>query len=302
MNRSSMKYLSAQGLHNLARNRLMSLAGIAVLAACLTITGVAWLFAVNVNSMVEYMGNQNETVVYIDPEATDAVAAQAGKDILKIDGVVSASFVSKADALEAYKGYMDEQYSDTLDEFQDDNPFKANYRVVIGDLERLDELILELEKVPGVIKVSAPVDLTYAFVNVQRVVIIAGYILVAVLAVVSLVVISNTIRLSVYSRRKEINIMKYVGATDGFIRWPFFVEGVGVGVIASTIASVIVLSGYYALTAMSDQLTGFWSTLLGDSVVPFAQVWYWLLLGFFLFGTAIGGLGSVTSVRKHLNV
>lgn len=301
MNRSCMKYLSAQGLHNLARNRLMSLAGIAVLSACLILTGVAWLFTTNVNSLVEYMGNQNETVVYVDPEAEESVVEEVGEQISKIEGVASSSFVSKDDALDTYRGYM-EEYADVWDEFEDDNPLKANYRVVVKDLDRMEQITAELEKIPGVATVSAPIDMTHAFVNVQQVVVVAGYVLVAVLAIVSLVVISNTIRLSVYSRRREINIMKYVGATDGFIRWPFFVEGVGVGLIASAIASVVVLSGYYALTMASENLTGFWSTLLGDSVVPFEAVWYWLLGGFVLGGIVIGGLGSVTSVRKHLNV
>lgn len=302
MNISSMKYLSMQGLHNLARNRLMSLAGIAVLSACLILTGVAWLFTVNVNSMVDYMGNQNETVVYMDPEATEEVTQAAEKAILKVEGVESATYVSKEDALDTMRGYMEEGYADALDEFENDNPLKANYRVVIRDLERMETIQSEMEKIPGVVKVSAPVEMTHVFVDVQQVVVLVGYILVAVLAVVSLVVISNTIRLSVYSRRREINIMKYVGATNGFIRWPFFVEGVGVGLIASLIASVVVLGGYYALTQASQDLTGFWSTLLGGSVVPFEQIWYWLLGGFVFGGVVIGGLGSVTSVRKHLNV
>lgn len=303
MNHSSMRYLSMQGLHNLARNRLMSLAGIAVLSACLILTGAAWLFTINVNSMVSYMGKQNETVVYLDPEADETVVQEAEKAIQAVDGVQRISFVSKDDALDTYQGYL-EDYADILSEFKDDNPMKANYRVVIRDkdLSRLTEITTQLEQIPGVCKVIAPVDLTTVFVNVQQMVTLVGYVLVAVLAVVSLVVISNTIRLSVYSRRREINIMKYVGATNSFIRWPFFVEGVGVGLIASLIASAVVLGGYYALTVSAQDMTGFWSTLMGGSVVPFEQVWQWVLGGFVLGGVVIGSLGSVTSVRKHLNV
>ncbi len=303
MNHSSMKYLSVQGIHNLARNRLMSLAGIAVLAACLILTGAACLFTVNVNSSVSYMGKQNETVVYLDPEADDTVVQEAEKAIQAVEGVESVTFVSKDEALNTYQGYL-EDYADILSEFQDDNPMKANYRVVIGDkdLNRLTEITDELAEIPNVYKVIAPVDLTTAFVNVQRMVTIVGYVLVAILAIVSLVVISNTIRLSVYSRRREINIMKYVGATNNFIRWPFFVEGVGVGLIASLIASAVVLGGYYALTVSAQDVTGFWSNLLGGSVVPFEQVWYWVLGGFVVGGVLIGSLGSVTSIRKHLNV
>ena len=301
MNSSSMRYLSAQGLHNLARNRLMTLAGIGVLTACLVITGVATLFAANVNSLVAYLGSQNETVVYLDPAADDTTTQNAYTAIMAVPGVKSATYVSKQDVLDEYKSYM-EEYADLWDEFQNDKPFKANYSVVVDDLDNMQTIQAQLETIPGVVKVSAPVEMTSIFVKVQHVVTTAGYVLVAVLAVVSIVVISNTIRLSVYARRKEINIMKYVGATNAFIRWPFFVEGVGVGLIAAVLATGIVLGAYYGLTNAAGTLTGFWQTLLGDSVVPLSKVWYWIAGGFLLGGGVIGGLGSVMSVRRHLDV
>ena len=179
MNWSSVKYLSGQGMRNLARNRLMSVAGIAVLTACLVITGVATLFTANVNSLVEYMGDQNETVVYIDPEADEEVAQEAYNDIMAIPGVAEASFVSKEDALETYRGYMGE-YAELLDEFKDDNPLKANYRVVVEDLENIEGITAQLRRIEGVVEVSAPIEMTGVFVSVQKVVMIAGYILVAV--------------------------------------------------------------------------------------------------------------------------
>ncbi len=301
MNGSSMRYLSAQGLHNLARNRLMTFAGIGVLTACLVITGIATLFAANVNSLVAYLGSQNETVVYLDPAADDTTAQNAYTAIMAVPGVKSATYISKQDVLNEYRGYM-AQYADLWDEFENDNPFKANYSVVVDDLDNMESISAQLETIPGVVKVSAPVEMTSIFVKIQHVVTTAGYVLVAVLALVSIVVISNTIRLSVYARRKEINIMKYVGATNSFIRWPFFVEGVGVGLISAALACCIVLGAYYGLTHAAGTLSGFWQTLLGDSVVPLSQVWYWVVIGFFAGGCAIGGLGSVVSVRRHLDV
>lgn len=305
MNWSSFKYLTKQGLHNLAANRLMTLAGIGVLTACLVITGAATLFTMNVDSLVEYLGSQNETIVYLDPEwnGTDSEVTALQQEILGIPGVAGATYYSKHDVLEEYRGYM-EEYASLWDEFEaeEENPFKANFSVVIEDLENIDAICGQLRAVPHVVLVKAAVEMTNVFVNVQRVITIAGYILVAVLAVVSIVVISNTIRLSVYARRKEINIMKYVGATNGFIRWPFFVEGVGVGAISAVLAACIVLAAYAALVQVAGRLTGFWAALMGPSIIPVSQVWYLILPAFLLGGAVMGGLGSITSIRKHLNV
>ena len=300
MNWSSVHYLSMQGLHNLSKNRLMTLASIGVLTACLVLTGAATLFTMNVNSVVDYLGNQNETVVYMEPDTDEATTTAAYDAIMAVPGVASATYISKQDVLDTYRGYM-EEYASLWDEFENDNPFKANYSVVISDLDNITAIKQQLEKVPGVAKVKAPVEMTGIFVKVQHVVMTAGYILVVVLGIVSLVVISNTIRLSVYARRKEINIMKYVGATDGFIRWPFFVEGVGVGLIAALCATAVVFAAYAALLKGSQNMTGFWQTLLGSTIVPMNAIW-WLIPAFILGGGVIGGIGSVTSVRKHLDV
>ncbi len=298
---SSMTYLTRQGLANLIRNRLMSAAGIGVLAVCLMLTGVAMLFTLNVDSLIDYLGSQNETVVYIDSSASDTRAGEIYDELIVLDGVQSASFISKADVLDNYRGYLDD-YSDLWDAFEENNPFKANYSVVVSDLSRLDEIKVQMEAIEGVYKVSAPTEMSDIFVNVEKVVTLVGYTLVAVLMLVSLVVISNTVRLSVYSRRKEIMIMKYVGATNAFIRWPFFVEGMMVGLVAAVVASVSVLGCYWALTYQAQYLTGFWQTLLGESVVPIEAVYIWMIPAFLLGGIFVGGLGSVLSVRKHLDV
>ena len=305
MNWSSFKYLTKQGCKNMGANRLMTLAGVCVLTACLVLTGAAALFTLNVDSLVAYLGSQNETIVYLDPEwdGTEAEVQQLNEQILAVTGVSETTYYSKQDVLNEYRGYM-EEYADLWDEFEADgeNPFKANFSVVIEDLENIEAICDRLETVPHVVKVSAAVEMTDIFVKVQTVITYAGYVLVGVLALVSVVVISNTIRLSVYARRKEINIMKYVGATNGFIRWPFFVEGVLVGLLSSALASGIVLAGYAALVEASARLTGFWLTLISASIIPVQNVWYYILPAFLAAGAVMGGIGSVTSIRKHLNV
>ena len=299
---SSFKYLVRQGIHSLGTHSMMTFASIGVLTVCLVLTGIAYLFSVNVDSLIDYLGSQNETVVYLNPDLNEEQTAAVDTAIRSISGVSGVEYVSKEDVLSTYKGYMSEQYADLWDAFDNDNPFKANYRVTVKDLDDIQRISDELSAIEGVDSVSAPLAMSNVFVQVQDVVTYAGYGLVAVLAVVAVVVISNTIRITVFARRREINIMKYVGATNGFIRLPFFVEGMAAGLISAFIASVIVLGGYWVLTYYSDLVPGFWRSLLSESVVPVTDVWYKVVPAFAAFSVLMGGVGSLVSVRKHLDV
>lgn len=299
---SSFKYLVRQGIHSLGTHSMMTFASIGVLTVCLVLTGIAYLFSVNVDSLIDYLGSQNETVVYLNPDLNEEQTAAVDTAIRSISGVSGVEYVSKEDVLSTYKGYMSEQYADLWDAFDNDNPFKANYRVTVKDLDDIQRISDELSAIEGVDSVSAPLAMSNVFVQVQDVVTYAGYGLVVVLAVVAVVVISNTIRITVFARRREINIMKYVGATNGFIRLPFFVEGMAAGLISAFIASVIVLGGYWVLTYYSDLVPGFWRSLLSESVVPVTDVWYKVVPAFAAFSVLMGGVGSLVSIRKHLDV
>lgn len=301
MRGSSFRYLSKQGLHSLVANRLMTLASVGVLTACLILVGVATLFSANVDSLVEYLGEQNETVVYIGKDLSEEQIAQVDSQIRGIPGLSAVTYVSKEEVLETYKGYM-EEYAVLFDDFEEDNPFRANYRVVVEDLNQLDEIVAQLEAIEGVEDVSPPTELASVFLSIQRAVNVGGWVLVAVLSLVSIVVISNTIRITVFARRKEISIMKYVGATNAFIRWPFFVEGMSVGLIAALVSSGVVMGAYAIILHYAGDLSGFWNSLLGVSLLPLSQVWYWLLGGFAAFGILIGSLGTATSIHKYLEV
>lgn len=298
---SSFRYLTKQGLHNLRANRLMSLASIGVLTACLLLTGIAGLFSANVNSLVEYLGDQNETVVYLDQGLGDEQLASVDQTLRSMPGLAAVTYVSQEEVLETYKGYMSE-YADLFNDFEEDNPFHANYRVVLEDLNRMDEMIAQLEQIDGVYSVSAPTQLSSVFLTIQRAVTYAGWALVAVLALVSVVVISNTIRLTVFARRKEINIMKYVGATNGFIRWPFFVEGTSVGLISGLLAAGLVIGAYALVVNKVGAMSGFWGPILGSCLLSVGQVWPIVLGAFLIFGVIIGSIGTATSIRKYLEV
>ena len=299
---SSFKYLARQGLHNMINNRLMSFASVGVLTVCLIITGVAGLFTANMNSLMLYLRSQNEVVVYLDENLDEAGLASVDSALRSISGLKEVTYVSKDEALDLMRDSMGDK-ADLFDVFEgEENPFFANYKVVLRDVGQMDEIVPQLESISGVVDVNVPTGLSDLVVNIHKAVTVISVGLVVVLGFVSIVVISNTIRLTVFARRKEINIMKYVGATNGFIRLPFFVEGIAVGLIAGLISSAIVLGGYQLLIIYSVDFPAFWGSILNSVLLGMNQVWWKVLVAFLAFGSLIGSVGTATSIRKYLHV
>lgn len=298
---SSFTYLVRQGLHSMRANRLMTFASMGVLTVCMVLIGLAYLLGVNVDAVVEYIGEQNESIVYLEDGLSEEQIADIDSQIRATPGVVSVTYVSPEDVLATYSSMLDE-YANMYEAFENDNPFSANYRVVIEDISQLEQISAQLGQIEGVATVSAPLELSQAFTSIQKVVSYASYGLVAVLAIVSIVVINNTIRITVFARRKEIGIMKLVGATNGFIRFPFFVEGTTSGLISAALASGIVCGAYYALCQWYVENPSNFSQMFGGQLVPLASVWYYIVIGFVVLGFVLCGIGTATSIRKHLNV
>lgn len=299
---SSFKYLARQGLHNMINNRLMSFASVGVLTVCLIITGVAGLFTANMNSLMIYLRSQNEVVVYLDENLDEAGLASVDSALRSISGLKEVTYVSKDEALDLMRESMGDK-GELFDVFEgEENPFFANYKVVLQDVGQLEEIVPQLESISGVVDVNVPTGLSDLVVNIHKAVTVISVGLVVVLGFVSIVVISNTIRLTVFARRKEINIMKYVGATNGFIRLPFFVEGIAVGLIAGVISSAIVLGGYQLLLIYSVDFPAFWGSILNDVLLGMNQIWWKVLIAFLAFGSLIGSVGTATSIRKYLHV
>lgn len=299
---SSFKYLARQGLHNMINNRLMSFASVGVLTVCLIITGVAGLFTANMNSLMLYLRSQNEVVVYLDENLDETGLASVDSALRSISGLKEVTYVSKDEALDLMRDSMGDK-ADLFDVFEgEENPFLANYKVVLQDVGQMDEIVPQLESISGVVDVNVPTGLSDLVVNIHKAVTVISVGLVVVLGFVSIVVISNTIRLTVFARRKEINIMKYVGATNGFIRLPFFVEGIAVGLIAGVISSAIVLGGYQLLLIYCVDFPAFWGAILNDVLLGMDKVWWQVLVAFLAFGSLIGSVGTATSIRKYLHV
>ena len=279
----------------------MTFASMGVLTVCMLLIGAAYLLGVNIDAMVEYIGDQNETVVYMNLDASEEQIAAADSAIRSTEHVVGVTYVSPQEVLSIYNDALAD-YINLEEAFANDNPFYPNYRVVVDSPDNIPTVKQQLEQIDGVCRVNAPLELSSIFVSLQKAITYACYAVVAVLAVVSIVVINNTIKITVFNRRKEIGIMKLVGATNGFIRFPFFVEGVTSGLIAAAIASGVVCGAYYGLCRWYMENPTSLSQMFGGQLVPLTEVWYYIVIGFALLGFVLCGIGTATSIRKHLNV
>ena len=301
MKLSTFGFLTRRGVRNLGKHWAMTIACIASLSVCMTLNTFATLAEVNVDSMVNYLGQQNEMVVFVDPEADDATTASVGERITATPGVSRVQYMSKEDTLNAYRGFLSD-YASLLDEFENDNPFKANYRVSLSDLSQMSAISQQFQTIPGVYSVSAPVEMTNTFVEIQKVVTKGGQAIIAVLMIVSIITVGSTIRLSVFARRREIEIMKYVGATNAMVTLPFFMEGLTMGLISGAITSAAGIGGYYYIVEASSAFGSLWEMLMGAALVPVENVWPTILTYSLAGGALVGALGSTFSIRKHLNV
>ncbi len=294
---SSLRHLIKQGLKNMGTNRLMTFACIGVLTACFIITGIAALLTVNVNRVVDYLSDQNEIHVFLLPEVDDATAAAMEAEILAISNVASTTFISKEQAFLDMESMLDENMLDGFELI-----FPAKYLVTVEDLNFVQETNQRLMEMPLVEKTEAPVDLAEVMVTIQSAVTWFGWGLVAILAFVSLIIISNTISLTVFARRREISIMKYVGATNAFIRLPFFVEGMTVGIVAGLLSGGIICGGYYLVHSFLMDMTSVWVLGIISRIYSLSEIWLYIVLAAVAAGAFVGGVGTSFNVRKHLKV
>ncbi len=317
---SSFKYLVKQGWHSMVANRLMTLASIGVLVACLMITGVAVLLSLNVSSYIDYLETFNEIEMFVRDGVPEDVLLHLQSTLPNAQNVASCRYITKADAVEDMRGWLGangDLMNDYAGEGNPQNPLPASFRISVTDVSDLAATVQRLRamgaytvpnedgttaELNAFYRINSPSELSNTLVNLKRVVNAVGWGLVAVLGVVSTVVISNTIRLTVFARRKEINIMKYVGATNAFIRLPFFVEGMTVGAISGLIATLIVGGAYYGLEHALLQPNALWLHEFTQCMLPFEEIITYVLAGFVAFGVVIGGVGCASSIRKHLKV
>ncbi len=290
MHAHDVRYLVREGFRNTWHNRFMALASIGVLVCCLLLTSFSYLVFVNIDELFQNAYEQNVVAVYLHTDLDDAAVDAIGETLKTTDNVAKVDFISKEEYLERFNEEMGEAAFEGL---LADNPLQDTYIVSLKDLERFDGTLTAIRGITGVEDISYDGDIANTLTRVRGVVLGIGGAIILVLLAVSLFIISNTIKLTVYSRRLEIYIMKSVGATDGFVRFPFVVEGVILGFVAGVL-------GYALLWLLYSQLVQNFATGVLWSLVPFSSVWGRLLIGFMGGGMFVGVCGSVISMSRYL--
>lgn len=293
----SLRYLTKEGFRNVWVNRLMSIASVCVLMSCLIMIGVAFLCFVNVQSLLDEVDDQNVIMIFVDNDLEQEKIAQIGDSI---DAIPNISSITYHTAAENSKDFYDKIKSDLLVDYFDDKEAEtipASFEVHLEDMELFDQTLEQINKLENIQYIRESRELATFLVTLRRSVSYISIGAVALLLLVSLFIISNTVRMTMHSRRLEISIMKNVGATNSFIRWPFMVEGMVLGAFSGLVSLGIVF-GLYQLILTS--LSGALSQLQLINPVPFADYWYWILIGFEIIGIFTGGFGSAISIRKYL--
>lgn len=291
MNFSSLGYLIKEGFKNIWSNRIMSLASVGVLISCLILTGSAIMLSANVSTIVESVGDSNVTTVYLEDDMSELEAVYVGKAILKLDNVTSADFYPKDEAILAYKDVLGEEVFVNMS--GDDNPLPHAYHVVMADLSLYDDTVEQLLSVDGVNSVSSRSDVAEKLTSLNTLVTMMSFWIILALAIISLFIISNTIRMTMFSHRFEISIMKSVGATNSFVRTPFVIEGVIIGVVSAGIS-------IGALYLLYDAVIKAIQNILPFECIPFTDVMWEIIIAFVSAGVIVGWLGSLLSIRKYL--
>lgn len=292
---NNLGYLVKEGIRGIFLHGFMSFAAICVTVACLLIVGSFSCLIYNMNLMVEDLNKTNEILVYVDSELSDAEARSIGTDINRLDNVYQSTFVSREEALADFVAdhQEDEAFSGVAAE-----DLRHRFVVVLKDNELMEQTCDQLETIPGVADINAAYELAEGFTTIQHVLHIVSVAVISILLVVSLLIISNTVKLAMYDRKDEIAIMKMVGATNGFIRLPFVVEGFALGMIGAILAFFLEWGLYDTLV---NQMVAV-DTLRLFNFVPFREFLFPMICTFGAAGLFVGIVGSWTSIRKFMNV
>ena len=295
MRLNNLGYLLKEGFKGIFLHGFMSFAAICVTVACLLIVGSFSILAYNLDIMVEELNQTSEILVYVDDTLTDAEARSIGTKINLLDNVLQSTFISREEALEDFKA--DHDGDSAFDGVQAED-LRHRFVVTLEDNALMKQTDAHLQDIPGVAKTNAAYELAEGFTTIQSVLHMVTYAMIAVLLVVSLLIISNTVKLAMYDRKDEIAIMKMVGATNGFIRLPFVVEGFTLGMIGAALAFGL----EWVIYDQMIQKVGAVDALQLFSFVPFEQLLIPMVAVFGATGFFVGIVGSWTAIRKFMNV
>lgn len=287
-------YLTKMGFKNLVSNRSMSLSSVSVLTVCLLLIGVSFLLLFNMKTLVKDVEKQNVVVAFVKDGIDDVALNKINTDLKAIPNVINVEFVSKE------AGYEEQMKEFGLDKELLDgviqNPLPHSYRITVSNIDDFNTTLDAIKNVENIDTVRESQEIVNQISTLQKSITAICLVIVAVLVVVSLFIIANTIRITMVSRKIDIQVMKSVGATNIFICWPFMIEGIIIGLISGVIALVLT---YVVQLTEGDALSSLFG-LFGSATVSVSDILPVLIIGYILSGTLLGSFGSVVSIRKYL--
>ena len=292
-----MSYLIGEGFSNLFKNKKSTISSLMIMCATMLIFGLFFVIGENISAFVDNVAEAQEMRVYLVKDATESQIEQVGNEILAIDGVKDVQYISKEEGLESMRDVLGDEL---IQGYMERNILPPAYDVTLTDLEineEVQESILQIENVDEIQASNKVIDQIIRLARGIR--IVTGAILI-LLIVISTAIIANTIKLTVHARRKEISIMKYVGATNSFIRWPFVIEGIVIGIAAGLLSVAIIGVAY---TYVANQMTGStFMQMIQWQLLQFSDMFSLILTVYLALGIGIGVVGSSISMRKYLEV
>lgn len=291
-------YLIGEGFSNVFKNKKSTGASLMIMCATMIIFGIFLILGENINHFVDQVKSEQGFQVFLKTDATDEEIQKVGEEIRKIDGVSTAEYKDKAYALNTMKEKLGDK-SELIEGYGPDY-FPTSYVVTLTDLNLSKDVQNKILEIANVDKITSSDKTVSTLLSLAKGIKAVTGVILLLLIVISIFIISNTIKLTVHARRKEISIMKYVGATNNFIRWPFIVEGMIIGILASAI-SIVIVGGAYSILAEQVVNANFMQTI-NMSLVGFKDMISSIIFVYMLLGIGIGALGSVISMRKYLKV
>lgn len=290
----NMIYFTREALNSLLRNRLLSFATISTVSISILILGVAVLMTMNAGSFMNRLESDVEIVAFLEKNLKSSQIKDVGKEIDKLDGVEQLTFVSREEALQRLQeNFGGEEYN--LGTTVDENPLPNSYEIKASDPHNVADIAQKVETIYGVYKVNYGKGVVEKLFNVTKWIRVISIIFIVLVSLGAIFLIATTIRLAIFARRKEIKLMKLIGATDWFIRWPFFIEGILLGSMGALLAIILLVPGYNSLISRMDSI--YFLSLLSNPIT-LSRIY----ISLFLTGTLLGILGTFISLNKFLDV
>lgn len=292
---NKLRYLIKEGLKNVFIHGFMSFASVTIIVACLIVIGSFTLLALNIDSLVDSLGDENQIIAYVDESLSAAETAMLKEEIEALDNVSKTEFMTRQQAMDNFASqYQDQNLFNDIDA----SVFRDRYIIYMEDLNFMEDTVVKLKRVDGIANINASLEIADGFLTVKNVISALSLLLLVVLVVVSIFITSNTIKLAAFSRREEIAIMRMVGATNSFIKFPFFVEGLFLGLIGGGIAYA---AEYGLYTLVCQKILG---SMIANFIqpIPFAALMYPLLAIYLGVGFIVGAFGGIVAIRNYLKV